>query len=259
MSKFFLLTLILFGFSSCVVSKKKYIALEQELTQIKSDLKDDDKDGIPNYVDIEPKTDSLANVDSKGRTVKIIKVVDIDSDGVLDVDDFCPTIKGISAANGCPDKDGDGVYDFVDKCPNAAGLKKDMGCPPPDPKAPRFDGPLSLVNFGFLTKTDKFDSITKVTINPYMDKLFENYKIWEDSITSIEIYGHTDNSLDSLKSIKLSIKRAEKISKLFQKKGFPKSKIAVIGKGSDWPKISNNVKNGTINNRVEVIFIFKLE
>jgi hypothetical protein len=42
----------LFILSSCIVSQKKYNLLKQEIEAIKSDLKDDDNDGIPNYLSI---------------------------------------------------------------------------------------------------------------------------------------------------------------------------------------------------------------
>ncbi|MFN5418252.1 MAG: OmpA family protein [Flavobacteriia bacterium] len=253
MSKIFLLTLILFGYSSCVVSKKKYIALEQELTQIKTDLQDDDKDGIPNYVDLEPKTDSLANVDSRGRTIIVEKIVDIDGDGVLDVVDFCPTIKGVAAANGCPDKDGDGVYDFADKCPNASGLKKDGGCPVIIVEKIR---PFPVLKpILFQTNSIKFADL-KADIDKQIDSLSEvlikNPTYW------IEIIGHSNDSKDSLKNMKLSIKRAEKVKALFLKRNVLISQLKIIGKGSAEVQGNQDDKKGNLdNNRVE--FIFKFE
>ena len=52
---------------------------------------------------------------------------DTDSDGILDVDDTCPSDPGI-APTGCPDSDGDGVIDLDDVCPNEPGEGAD-GCP----------------------------------------------------------------------------------------------------------------------------------
>ncbi|MGF2413271.1 OmpA family protein [Ferruginibacter sp.] len=57
---------------------------------------------------------------------------DRDGDGVLDVDDKCPDVKGSAALQGCPDKDGDGIADADDKCPDVKGLAKYNGCPVPD-------------------------------------------------------------------------------------------------------------------------------
>jgi outer membrane protein OmpA-like peptidoglycan-associated protein len=57
---------------------------------------------------------------------------DRDGDGVLDVDDKCPDVKGLASLQGCPDRDGDGIADGDDKCPDVAGLARYQGCPIPD-------------------------------------------------------------------------------------------------------------------------------
>jgi OOP family OmpA-OmpF porin len=55
---------------------------------------------------------------------------DIDSDGIPDRDDQCPSVAGIAENHGCPDKDsdGDGVPDRLDKCPSKPGPKENAGC-----------------------------------------------------------------------------------------------------------------------------------
>ncbi len=57
---------------------------------------------------------------------------DRDGDGVLDIDDKCPDVKGLASLQGCPDRDGDGITDADDKCPDVAGLARYQGCPIPD-------------------------------------------------------------------------------------------------------------------------------
>jgi len=57
---------------------------------------------------------------------------DRDGDGVLDIDDKCPDVKGLASLQGCPDRDGDGISDASDKCPDVAGLARYQGCPIPD-------------------------------------------------------------------------------------------------------------------------------
>ena len=57
---------------------------------------------------------------------------DRDGDGVLDVDDKCPDVKGLASLQGCPDRDGDGIADAEDKCPDVPGLARYQGCPIPD-------------------------------------------------------------------------------------------------------------------------------
>ncbi len=63
---------------------------------------------------------------------KNLKTRDRDKDGILDIDDACPSQPGTAATKGCPDKDGDGVPDKTDKCPDQAGPASNNGCPLPD-------------------------------------------------------------------------------------------------------------------------------
>jgi OOP family OmpA-OmpF porin len=53
-------------------------ALTDRVSKIESDMKDDDNDGIANYLDKEPNTVANALVDSKGRAV------DVNNDGIPD-------------------------------------------------------------------------------------------------------------------------------------------------------------------------------
>ena len=63
---------------------------------------------------------------------------DRDEDGIVDVQDACPDVKGIRdpdpEKNGCPpDRDGDGIADNEDACPDVKGVRSDdpkkNGCP----------------------------------------------------------------------------------------------------------------------------------
>lgn len=54
--------------------------------------------------------------------------IDLDNDGVMDVDDRCPELKGSSSLQGCPDRDGDGVADIDDNCPDTPGKVELKGC-----------------------------------------------------------------------------------------------------------------------------------
>jgi outer membrane protein OmpA-like peptidoglycan-associated protein len=58
--------------------------------------------------------------------------VDTDGDGILDIEDLCPTVAGKAEFKGCPDTDNDGIQDADDKCPQQAGVAKYQGCPVPD-------------------------------------------------------------------------------------------------------------------------------
>jgi outer membrane protein OmpA-like peptidoglycan-associated protein len=93
----------------------------------------------------------------KEEEVEIISIApsDMDEDGILDVNDKCPTVKGTingcpdrdgdlipdenddcpdepGTINGCPDSDGDNIMNKLDSCPDVAGIIKYNGCPIPD-------------------------------------------------------------------------------------------------------------------------------
>lgn len=95
---------------------------------------DNDGDGVPDYMDECPNTPSAAYgmIDTVGCPL------DSDLDGVPDYRDLCPgtpaEARGHVDTNGCPlDSDGDGVYDYIDLCPNtpaaAYGMVDSVGCP----------------------------------------------------------------------------------------------------------------------------------
>lgn len=88
--------------------------------------KDDDMDGIPNFVDQCPGTPTAVSVDLIGCPT------DKDMDGIADYQDACPDVKGIATFNGCPDSDNDGIKDSEDACPNVAGVAALKGCPDVD-------------------------------------------------------------------------------------------------------------------------------
>jgi len=54
---------------------------------------------------------------------------DTDRDGVPDDEDYCIHIKGSIEFNGCPDTDGDGISDIDDRCPYLKGTRNLNGCP----------------------------------------------------------------------------------------------------------------------------------
>lgn len=64
--------------------------------------------------------------------VKPEEPTDSDKDGVADKQDICPTIPGLVATWGCPDRDRDTIADIEDKCPDEFGTAKFGGCPIPD-------------------------------------------------------------------------------------------------------------------------------
>ena len=137
----------------------QHIAVTAALTWVfRGRVKDQDLDGVRNWLDQCPNTPLGAKVDAKGcpidsdgdgvfdgldkceGTPRGCKVdakgcpIDSDGDGVCDGLDQCPsTPKGATVdAKGCPiDSDGDGVFDGLDKCPGTpkGSVVDSTGCP----------------------------------------------------------------------------------------------------------------------------------
>lgn len=226
-------------------------ALKTRLAKAEKDMMDDDKDGVPNYIDQEPATAEGAIVDMKGVAVKVEKVVDIDGDGVLDVDDFCPTIKGTAAANGCPDKDGDGVYDFIDKCPTLPGTAESNGCPV-----------VKETDKATLSKAMKGVQFVsgKATILKKSHAILD--KVAEVMVTNpsynLEINGHTDNVGDPANNLTLSNERAASVKVYLLGKGVSADRMTSTGYGDSKPKDTNTTAKGRAENRrVEFVVNFK--
>lgn len=224
-------------------------ALKAKVEKAEKDMMDDDKDGVPNYLDEEVDTPEGTVVDTKGRTVKTTKAGDMDEDGVLDVEDYCPTIKGSATANGCPDSDGDGVYDFIDRCPKEKGDAKNGGCPGTN----LMDGDGNSAGLRIIEFETGKATLTKRSY-PTLDKVAE--VLTKNPNYNVEINGHTDNVGTPEFNMQLSKDRAATVKKYLIKKGISESRMTTNGFGDTMPKASNDTEEGKSRNR-RVEFIVK--
>jgi outer membrane protein OmpA-like peptidoglycan-associated protein len=99
---------------------------------------DTDMDGIPDLLDACPLL--------KGSKENLgCPTCDTDGDGIVDDKDKCPSIPGSMTNQGCPiqDSDGDGVVDEKDNCPDQPGPINNLGCPLVDRDA---DGVADLID-----------------------------------------------------------------------------------------------------------------
>ena len=55
--------------------------------------------------------------------------IDLDNDGIPNLEDHCPDQPGTAQFNGCPDSDGDKIPDPIDSCPDNPGNITNNGCP----------------------------------------------------------------------------------------------------------------------------------
>lgn len=80
-----------------------------------------------------PKIDNLTQEAPKDTVAQPKVDTDTDGDGIADLRDDCPDIKG--TVIGCPDFDGDGIADKDDQCKDVKGVARYKGCPVPDSDA----------------------------------------------------------------------------------------------------------------------------
>jgi OOP family OmpA-OmpF porin len=189
------------------------------LSRLEEQLKDDDNDGVANYLDRESGTAEGAIVNTKGETqLREQAVTDTDGDGLTDEKDDCPTIKGKPSANGCPET-GD------------ASLGPLMGI--------RFETQEYVITQSAYTTLDYIADILRR--NP-------DYKL--------EITGHTDNQGTVEDNQLLSEKRASAVRNYLLSKGVEESRLSSRGMGAGQPVASNETEAGRAGNR-RVEFVVK--
>lgn len=218
---------------------------EAKVKELEERMKDDDMDGVPNYVDEEKETVKGSFVDSKGRAM-----LDTDNDGILDLYDACPTIKGSFSLDGCLDSDGDGIGDNSDACPTVAGTKANKGCPEIS-KEVKEVMTRALKGVQFETNKDVLLPASFPVLNDVIKVMMEHpeYKLG--------VEGHTDNVGDDAANMILSQKRAEAVGVYLISKGVQSERLTILGFGETQPKALNDTKEGkALNRRVEFIVRF---
>lgn len=231
-----------YGGSATATDNSKY---EAKVKELEERLKDDDADGVPNYVDEEKATVKGSFVDSKG-----IAMLDTDKDGILDVYDACPTIKGLFSLDGCVDSDGDGIGDNVDACPTVAGAKMNKGCPEVT-KEVKEVMTRALKGVQFETNKDVLLPSSYPVLNEVVKVMMEHpeYKLAVD--------GHTDNVGEDEANMILSKKRAQAVGVYLMSKGIQADRLNVQGYGETQPKALNDTEDGkALNRRVEFKVVF---
>lgn len=170
---------------------------------------------------------------------------DIDDDDILDKQDKCPEIPGLTIFGGCPDQDRDGIQDSEDDCPEIDCLIDNEGCPKMEEETIK-----RLQEFGQIIffETNK-DVLTKES----SDSLEEVYSIlFQYPIVQVIIEGLTDNVDDIDSNQLLSEKRANKVLGYLIERGIPSSKLKALGYDETRPIRTNSTSEGrSYNRRVE--------
>jgi OOP family OmpA-OmpF porin len=213
-------------------SKKELEALRAKLSATESKLVDTDNDGVANFLDIEPNTPAGSLVNAKGQAI-----VDMDGDGIVDSEDFCPTVKGTSEFKGCPIaffQEVKAVDDEITGAELTGDLKNQVAS---------------------LTKDINFDTKNVTVKSAFKKQLDALAKIAnENSSLVFVLHGHCDNVGEDILNNKLSEDRAKSVKDYLVSKGVSASRISTKGFGIANPKLSNDTERGrAANRRVEFI------
>jgi OmpA-OmpF porin, OOP family len=231
-----------YGGTAKEVDMSKYDQLVKELQER---TKDDDKDGVANYADVEPNTPEGSYVNSKGEALK-----DRDNDGIADEYDLCPDIKGSFSMDGCVDSDGDGIGDSADACPTVPGIAANKGCPEVS-KAVKEVMNKALKGVQFETNKDVLLPASFPVLNEVV-KVMMDYPEY-----NLAIEGHTDNVGNDDANMILSKNRAQSCAVYLMSKGISGDRLKVEGFGETRPKALNDTQQGkALNRRVEFNVVF---
>ena len=219
--------------------------VKARISSLEEQLKDDDKDGVPNVTDTEADTPAGTVVDSHGVAIK-----DTDNDGIQDAFDTCPDVAGPFSTNGCADSDKDGVSDQEDNCPQTPGLMSNKGCPQ-----------VATEHKEVMKKALKgvqFDYKSNELLPPSLPILDEIVTIMnENQDYRLEIAGYTDNVGEEEENMIRSRMRAQNVANYLTSKGIASDRLDVVAYGEQFPKASNDTAEGqAINRRVEFHILF---
>lgn len=182
------------------------------------------------------------------------KNMDTDGDGIFDIEDQCPKVKGVVSAMGCPDADNDGVPDHKDLCPFVYA-KTANGCPDNMEEAKTLNvsnkpNDTIVKEVEQASKMIQFNSGTDYLLPsayPALKKIVEI--IISDTLLQVTIEGYSDNTGQEDENIMLSQKRADACKKYFIAKGVKAERITSIGYGDMNPIADNETIEGRATNR----------
>lgn len=204
-------------------------ALQNRVNQLEQAHRDDDGDGVANYLDEEPGTPPGTKVDTKGRTV-VEEARDSDSDNIPDDVDDCPFEKGTPGNRGCP---------------QASSSTGGSGTASASTRA-MIEG--SEVKF----PTDE------ATISPAFASMLDGIVgVMKDNPSyNLNIVGHADDRASNEYNMALSQRRADAVRSYMISKGVDGSRLTTTAKGESQPKVNATTVEARAENR-RVQFILK--
>ena len=208
---------------------------------------DTDMDGIPDLIDGCPRLKGTK--ENNG-----CPSCDTDGDGIVDDKDKCPTVPGTMTNQGCPiqDTDGDGVVDEKDLCPTVPGVVSNNGCPEVKKEMPTPTPGKNIPEVIVYFDLDKYAIRTDAQAEIDRAVAF----LSANSEYSVILKGHTDVRASYAYNEKLSKNRVETVKAKLVAAGIAASRIKVAHFGEVTPaKEGDGESNWQKNRRVEFTFI----
>ena len=175
-------------------------SLQQRVKKLEEQQRDDDGDGVANWLDEEPNTPPGTIVDTKGRTAE---PRDSDGDNIPDDLDDCPFEKGSPAMKGCPERSGN-------ISPNSS------------------DATITLIEQSEVKfATDKSD------LTPSFRQMLKGIAtVMKDNPSyKLHIIGHADDRASEEYNMKLSQERAEATRSYLIEQGISGDRLTTAGLG----------------------------
>ncbi len=151
----------------------------------------------------------------------------------------------------CPDRDNDGIPDVVDRCPDVKGIADNWGCP-------QFNRLIVKSDKIELTERLYFawdESTIQEVSFPMLDEVVQLLK--ENSNLRVQVEGHASSEGAVEHNQTLSENRANAVIDYFVAHGIKKERLEAEGFGSSVPADTNATIEGRENNR-RVEFIVNL-
>jgi OOP family OmpA-OmpF porin len=196
--------------------------LKERLETLEQKQRDDDGDGVVNWLDEEPGTLAGATVDTRGRTVA---PKDSDSDNIPDDLDDCPFEKGTPGMKGCPDR-----TVVVVTAENTAAV-------------------IALIEQSEV----KFET-DKSELSPSFKRMIQGVAnvMKENPSFMLNVTGHADDRASEEYNMALSQRRADAVRSYLIDQGISGDRITTTALGETQPKVnSTSVEARAENRRVQ--------
>ncbi len=190
-------------------------ALEKRIGEMETLMNDTDKDGVPDYLDVENNSIAGVAVDTKGR------MVDLNNNGIPD--EMEATLARSFASK-------DSVAKTVEASTNSALVTR-------------------FINDGYIATFFDVNKSKPTNVSTEGIDFMLTY-LRNNPTASIDIIGHADETGDSVKNVKLSNDRAVSVKNVLVKGGISADRLNVVSAGEDTSVDGTSAEARTLVRRV---------